>query len=434
MFENIRIDKIEAHPANPRKDLGDLTELADSIRESGIMQNLTVVPTGDCYRAVIGHRRLAAAKLAGLTEVPCMVVEMDQKTQLATMMLENMQRSDLTVYEQAQGFQMMLDLGETMDDIVKKTGFSKSTVKRRVSLLDLDQKKFKDSVKRGATLQDYADLEKIENIELRNSVLDKLGTANYAYALKSAIDKEKADKHKAAMIERLSEFATQVDSEDGYRNVLSFGSYSKIEDINPPEDMDTTTYFFYVTDWGYIRLLVEEVKDETENAEEIEREKKRKELEIRKSQLAEISKRAYELRKEFIKNISGVKTMLPEIVTFAIKSMLYDGWRGLDGDDLLALLSVNDTRSEGKKDDTAGYLNLLSSKISASPEKVLLCAAYCNDMDNESDNYFDYYGRYEKNEELDDLYETLIKLGYQLSDEEKALMNGTHELFSECKS
>ena len=122
-------------------------ELAESIKANGVLQNLTVVPnmvTGEIsgetwqrgYKVIIGHRRLAAAKLAGLTEVPCVVTEMTPQEQVATMLLENMQRSDLTVYEQAQGFQMMLNMGETVETVSQKTGFSQSTVRRRVKLLD----------------------------------------------------------------------------------------------------------------------------------------------------------------------------------------------------------------------------------------------------------------------------------------------------------
>lgn len=145
---NIACRRLHPHPDNPRKELGDLTELAASIKENGIFQNLTVIPghylnsreyiakcvdeggdaaaaaaawtpkavwSSDDYTIIIGHRRAAAAQQAGLFEVPCVVVEMDEREQLQTMMIENMQRSDLTTYEQAQGFQLMLDLGDTVE-------------------------------------------------------------------------------------------------------------------------------------------------------------------------------------------------------------------------------------------------------------------------------------------------------------------------------
>ena len=101
----IPIEALKPHPDNPRKDVGDITELAESIKANGVFQNLTVLKGDilDGYTVVIGHRRLAAARAAGLTELPCMVVEMDEREQISTMLLENMQRNDLTVYEQAQG-------------------------------------------------------------------------------------------------------------------------------------------------------------------------------------------------------------------------------------------------------------------------------------------------------------------------------------------
>ena len=113
----IELEKIHAHPQNPRKDLGDLTELAESIRKNGIMQTLTVIPghfedgefvSGD-YTLLIGHRRCEAARLAGIEKVPCKVVEdMSNKEQVSIMLEENMQRSDLTIWEQANGFQICL--------------------------------------------------------------------------------------------------------------------------------------------------------------------------------------------------------------------------------------------------------------------------------------------------------------------------------------
>lgn len=187
MIKMISINNIIPHPDNPRRDLGDLSELADSIKESGILQNLTIVPLEVMpddlnhpeYYVVIGHRRLAAAKLAGLTEVPCSIAKMDHRTQVATMLLENMQRVDLTMYEQAQGFQMMLDLGETINDISSKTGFSERTVQRRIKLLELDQEKFKESADRGATLMEYMEISKIKDIDKRNEILDHVGTKEF---------------------------------------------------------------------------------------------------------------------------------------------------------------------------------------------------------------------------------------------------------------
>ena len=92
----IGIDHIHTHPENPRKDLGDLTELAESMKKQGCLQNLTVVPVegqpGEYY-ALIGNRRHGASKLAGLEELPCRIAEgLSRKEQLSIMLEENMQK------------------------------------------------------------------------------------------------------------------------------------------------------------------------------------------------------------------------------------------------------------------------------------------------------------------------------------------------------
>lgn len=191
MLQQIETFRIVPHPQNPRKELGDLTELSESIKSNGILQNLTVVETetAGVYRVIIGHRRLQAAMKAGMESVPCAVVEMDEQTQLSTMLLENMQRSDLTMFEQAQGIQQCMDFGMTVDDISSKTGFSKTTVRRRVKMLELDQDKVKKAV--NATLDDYIALEKVKNIDKRNELIAYIGTNNFNLEVEKAIQSEK---------------------------------------------------------------------------------------------------------------------------------------------------------------------------------------------------------------------------------------------------
>ena len=100
---NINAKLIHQHPDNPRKDLGDLTELSESIKKKGIMQNLTVIPGhwdedkthhDEGYTLIIGHRRFAAGKMAGVAMYPCRIVEdMSYKDQVGTMLEENMRKA-----------------------------------------------------------------------------------------------------------------------------------------------------------------------------------------------------------------------------------------------------------------------------------------------------------------------------------------------------
>lgn len=217
---NLSISRLKPHPNNPRKDVGDVEELAKSLKVNGCMQNLTVVPergvthiTPTCmFTVIIGHRRLAAAKKAGLTELPCRIVEgMDEREQLSTMLEENMQRSDLTVYEQAEGFQMMLDLGETMDTIKEKTGFSETTIRHRLNIAKLDKKKVREAVDSfQISITDLAKLERIKDVKTRNKVLsDCRDHRDFEWKVNSAAQEEKRDAAEKELMKLLEKYGVK---------------------------------------------------------------------------------------------------------------------------------------------------------------------------------------------------------------------------------
>lgn len=441
MIKFIDINKIHHHPDNPRKDLGDLTELAESIKQSGILQNLTIVPwystiTGvGCddpkqqeemgYYAVIGNRRLAAAKLAGLTEVPCAIADMDHKTQVATMLLENMQRVDLTIYEQAQGFQMMLDLGETVSNISEKTGFSESTVRRRMKLLELDQDKLKESAGRGATLIDYAELEKIEDIKTRNKVLEKVGTSDFKYTLQKAIDDEKKLKRKAKIIEQLDTFATRVEKRGELSYFKTYYLYDDNDVVEKLDNSDTVKYFYEVSQ-AYISVYKESThSEEDEESKEKERIKREKRT-ARQTELKEISERAYKLRSEFIKEISNTKAR--KNIEAIIEAVLYGQAKTYNRINLKGLAEIMNIDVSDREDDIKW--EDVTTFVWKQPEAYLLQVAY-RTLDSESENYFGWTLTHFDNEKLDYVYSFLQKLGYKMSEEEKQLQDGTHELFNE---
>ncbi len=447
MIQNIEINKLHPHCDNPRKDLGDLTELTESIKTNGVLQNLTVVPwfssiTGvGCddpkqqeemgYTVVIGHRRLKAAELAGLMELPCLISDMSRREQVATMLLENMQREDLTIWEQAQGFQMMLDLGDSVTDIAGRTGFSESTVRRRVKLLDLDDDKFKAADARGATLQDYLELDKIKDINRKNAVLDKIGTANFQYDLRKAISDEEQEARIAAWVELLSAFAAQVDNDEGYSRVAYYytGNEPKAE---RPDDADTVEYFFYIGKWGSIYLMKKGAERPRENPEEA---KKRERDEYRRTSFSDATNRAHELRAEFIKGVSAtkIKKNMAAIVTMGVWSSI-TSYVELDTDDFFAILGVSPETVEKDDEEEGVSHNGLLSVINTSPERSLLAMVYCLTNDRPGMGYYRSWSlEHEENEDLDRLYDLLIALGYEMSDEEKALRDGTHELFDKPK-
>lgn len=235
----IPVKLLHHHHDNPRKDLGDLTELTESIKAKGVLQNLTVVPywfktTGaGCddpkkqaemgYLVVIGNRRLEAAKKAGLETLPCIIAKMTPAEQVQTMLLENMQRNDLTAFEQAQGFQMMMDFGDTLEEVAEKTGFSTTTIRRRLEWAKLDGDTMKDVSGRQFTFGDLDKLSQIENIETRNKVLCEIGTSNFNCKVEAAVKAQETVKRKAAWREALTEKgAIEVPYKDIWDNKYAY--------------------------------------------------------------------------------------------------------------------------------------------------------------------------------------------------------------------
>jgi ParB family chromosome partitioning protein len=133
----IPIDKIRPNTDQPRKNIGDVRELADSIREKGVLEPLLVryIPREDSYYIISGERRYHASKAAGLHELPCIEKIADDAETLELALIENLQRKDLTAFEEADGLQRLADhFDYTHDDIAKKIGRARSSVTETMSL------------------------------------------------------------------------------------------------------------------------------------------------------------------------------------------------------------------------------------------------------------------------------------------------------------
>lgn len=139
---SLPVGQISPNPHQPRKkfDPETLEELADSIREHGIISPLVVVSTDQADRFVLiaGERRLRAAKLAGLKEVPAIVRTATEQEQLEFAIIENVQREDLNAIERARAYQSLIDIfALTHDDIARRVGKNRVTVTNTLRLLNL---------------------------------------------------------------------------------------------------------------------------------------------------------------------------------------------------------------------------------------------------------------------------------------------------------
>ena len=136
----VAVHKIQLNPFQPRKnfDEDELLQLADSIKNAGVLQPLLVRPLGENYQLVAGERRLRAAQLAGLAELPVYVREFDEQQLFEAALVENIQRSDLNPIEKAQGFKSYLDRFQmTQEQLAIRLGIDRTTITNLVGLLNL---------------------------------------------------------------------------------------------------------------------------------------------------------------------------------------------------------------------------------------------------------------------------------------------------------
>lgn len=212
---------LHPHPHNPRRDLGDLTELTASIRAHGVRQNLLVVPDPDHpgeWRIVIGHRRDAAARLADLTHVPAVIDEaLDDAGQLELMLLENLQRTDLTPVEEADGYQGLLDLGVDVAAIATRTGRSQTTIRARLKLRALPEAAREKVHTHQATIDDALALADFDgDDDLREDLIETFGEPGFTHRLERARQDMSARTAYAAALAELEAAGVKVVEPDEY--------------------------------------------------------------------------------------------------------------------------------------------------------------------------------------------------------------------------
>ena len=337
------------HPENPRKNIGDITELTESIKKNGIMQNLTVIPATPkakdyycdddvadyekepnkhMYRVIIGNRRMEAAKAAGIKELPCRIVtRIPFKTQLGIMLEENMQRTDLTIREQAEGFQLMLDLGETIETIEKKTGFKETTIRHRLNIAKLDGKELDKKEKEfQISLKDLYALEQIKDIKTRNKVLSEATSAeNLTRKIEIAKTEEKKNENKAVWLELFKARGITEDPElandwgQKYHEVKRISLDEKPAKKLRIDGVEKDEPLFWCQKYGSLKIATKIKKVKDGNKELTPEELKRKEGEKKKKQIKELTKLCVKEIRDFVLGIIEGKytTKESDLVTYA---------------------------------------------------------------------------------------------------------------------
>lgn len=189
-----------------------LNELANSIKEHGIIQPLILRSLGNKFEIIAGERRYKASTIAGLTEVPAIVGSMDDQTSAELALIENIQRKDLTAIEEAKSYKKILEMGDfTQDELAKRMGKSQSTIANKMRLLSLTN-------------------------EAQVALMNNLISERHARCLLQIKDE---DKQKEVLNKIISERMTVKDTDDYIKNMLGIPhtqSNNKQDIINPPKE------------------------------------------------------------------------------------------------------------------------------------------------------------------------------------------------------
>lgn len=175
----VPLDLIDRNPFQPRVDFDqtEMEELAASVKRHGMIQPIVLRRKGERFEIVAGERRFRAAKLAGWTNVPACLLDVDDRTTAELALTENIQRKDLNAIEKAAAFRNYLDqYGGTHDELAKRLDLDRSTVSNLLRLLDLPEE-IQSSVRRGELTQGHArallPLEEWDQLELARRVVDE---------------------------------------------------------------------------------------------------------------------------------------------------------------------------------------------------------------------------------------------------------------------
>lgn len=172
----IPLDRIEPNPRQPRSELGDIQELMDSIRAKGVLEPIIVRPKGEKFEIIAGERRFVASKNLGLKEIPCIEMTVDDQEAMEISLIENLQRKDLDIFEEADGLKALMNLyGYSHQEVADKIGKARSTITEIISVsripVELREKLKKAGITSRSTIIEIA---KVEPETLMSQVVERI--------------------------------------------------------------------------------------------------------------------------------------------------------------------------------------------------------------------------------------------------------------------
>ena len=450
----IPVEDLHPHPDNPRRGVGDITDLTEDVRQRGVDSPLTVIPgdrldprlltvlpaTG--YYVVIGHRRLAASTAAGLLRVPCQVRDLTPAEQLAMMLRENVHRADLTPVEESDAIQGLLDLGLSVEAVAAEVARSESTVRRRARLAGAPEAA-RTAIHTGqATLEQWEEALAVAGDD--GELLDRLaGLMHERGSFGWEVEKVKRDRRtaekKAKDVARLQkagarEFtAEELDPDGG----VDYSRWQWVMDIK-----DATDESRYKVDWNQVsvfrpRTPAEQAQKAALADERAEREARfeavRAESEARReafARAAEDDATAGALRQAFVSGFRSRKRVEHEhqavvalFATTLLAQLAIDG-DPVDADtviDALAIGSVVEDADEDAGDDalTAALMEAAYSQVQTlgGTGALLTLASAAAEVVFSPTDWL--HGTYVSSPAVQTYYHLLTALGYEASPAER---------------
>lgn len=319
----IKIEDLKIHPKNVRRKYEGIEELAQSIKENGIMQNLTVVPDKEeegKYLVVIGNRRLTAAREAGIETAPCVVVEdMAEKEQITTMLMENMNRKDLTVYEEAEAMQMCFeDFGLKVEEIEEKTGLSKTTINHRLNMAKLDKETLVEKAEDKEfqlSITDLYTLEKVKDINTRNKILKEASDSrDLANRARQAARQELQERNKAKLIEKCEKLGINKAPEGVYYYSSGWEEVERIylDEEDSKIEIKEAEGVYYVIQYNGFYFIKKEKRQQKEKKEVSEVDLKQKKTEGKRAKIKAKYEEMHKDMEDFVRNILEGKVDAPD--------------------------------------------------------------------------------------------------------------------------
>ena len=215
----ISVDRIDPSPQQARTELGDIQELMASIKEKGILEPILIRQKDERYEIIAGERRLIAGKMAGLKEVPCIEMNVSDSEALELALIENIQRKDLDVFEEADGLKALSDIyGYSHKQISDKIGKARSTVTEIISICKIP-KEIRDlcieyNIKSRSTIIEIAKQEKKDNMynlinQIKKRELKREDTRELSRQIKGRV--KKLDKYVYKYEEKDKSFKLKIE-------------------------------------------------------------------------------------------------------------------------------------------------------------------------------------------------------------------------------